>query len=38
MASGAKLDEGFDPRDPKAVQALLDRGLDDPKGWVAAGR
>jgi len=33
-----RVEKGVDPRDPKAVQALLDRGLDDPKGWVAAGR
>lgn len=32
-----RVEKDVDPRDPKAVRALLDRALDDPKGWLAAG-
>jgi hypothetical protein len=33
-----RVEKDVDPRDPRAVRALLDRALDDPKGWVVAGR
>jgi hypothetical protein len=33
-----RVEQGADPRDARAVQALLDGALDDPKGWVAARR
>jgi hypothetical protein len=41
-ASGAPLwvkrvEQGIDPRDARAVRALLDKALDDPSGWVPAG-
>jgi hypothetical protein len=31
-----RVEKGVDPRDAKAVRALLDGALDDPKGWAPA--